>query len=151
MNKHNNTVTARKVSIENVEGEWFVKYQTKKGQDRIELIKIRDVSPMPLWYTCVFIAGLALMFLTSLYIAPALFELMREDEMGRETAGMLSALLTIFGFGLVLWGVSEDAYITVKHEGGELRVKMWNRRKRRAFVDEINHRAKLGKETSDSQ
>jgi hypothetical protein len=147
MNKHNDTVTSRNVSIEKVEGDWFLKYQNKKGQGKIDLLKIRDVSPMPRWYACVFIAGVVLMFLTPYYVTPVLLELMKGDEMRTEKAGMLSALLIILGFGLVLWGASEDAYITVKHEGGELRIKMWNRRKRRAFIDEINRWTKPSKNT----
>lgn len=145
MNSRKNTVTVEKASVETREGEWFVKYHTKEGQGQIDVRKIQDVSSVRQRNMWMLVGGLALFLLTPIFITPVLFEAIRDDYL----VAALQSLLTITGIGLIACYAWAPSYVSVKHEGGELRVKLRKKGQREAFVDEIKQKKELGRPSQD--
>lgn len=143
MNSRKNTVTVEKASVETREGEWFVKYHTKEGQGQIDVRKIQDVSSVKQRNVWILVGGLALILLTP-FIIPELFR-----DVGGYLVAALQSLLTISGFGLLVCYAFPLSYVIVKHEGGELRIKLRKKGQREAFVDEIKQKKELGRPSQD--
>ena len=140
MDNKNDIVTVENANVESAQGKWFVKYQTKNSQGQIDVLKIRDVSIVKQRHLWMLIGGLALFLLTPIFITPVLFEAIRDEYL----AAGLNTLLIITGFGLIACYAWAPSYVSVKHEEGELRVKLRKKGQRKAFVDGINQKRELG-------
>jgi hypothetical protein len=145
MDSQNDIVTVENASVVSEQGKWFVKYQTKKRQGQIDVLKIRDVSIAKQRHVWMLVGGLALFLLTPIFITPVLFEAIHDDYL----AGGLNTILIITGFGLIACYVWVPSYVSVKHEEGELRIKLRKKGQRKAFVEEIYQKKELANRSQD--